>query len=575
MSEITSAERAAIRRKNIIKNIAIVFLVILLLLTFFSQTIMNYSLPEVATGMVEPGTVSPQIRGTGTVEADDPYEVEIKETRKIASVAVKVGDHVDKGSVLYYLEEMESSDLKEAQEKLDDLVQSYEMSLLKGDIDDEIINRVRSGGTVTFETFQKQLSAANKTVEDLENSIRAVEAQIDAISTADSYTAEQYKYDTAGFEYTDADIELRKSQIEYQTDIDDMDIDNLKDEIDDLKDTISDLEDDMKLAKEGSKKYKQLLERYTAAQSSLTAKQNRRWELESEIESLKREKTQLELVSAQQKHDESQINTQAGQVNTHYDQETVVLNDQKTQLERQLDVAKDEQEEVINNISREIELDASRREIENQQKVVEELEAEALGGEVPSPIAGTVTSMTKVAGQSTSPGEVIAVIQVDGKDMVLSFSVSNDQAKNLRVGDVAEPQNAWYYTDFKATLKSITADSTSPNSKKKLTFVIVSPEVQAGQNLSLTIGERSDRYDLTVPSSAIREDSNGKFILIIKSKSSPLGNRYIANRVDVDVLASDDTTSAISGSLEGYEYVITTSTASVEAGNQVRLANNS
>ena len=79
MSELTQAERESIRRKNIIKNIAIVFLVILLILTFFSQTIMNYSLPEVATQMIESGSVSPQIRGTGTIEADDPYDVVVKE----------------------------------------------------------------------------------------------------------------------------------------------------------------------------------------------------------------------------------------------------------------------------------------------------------------------------------------------------------------------------------------------------------------------------------------------------------------------------------------------------------------
>jgi hypothetical protein len=41
----------------------------------------------------------------------------------------------------------------------------------------------------------------------------------------------------------------------------------------------------------------------------------------------------------------------------------------------------------------------------------------------------------------------------------------------------------------------------------------------------------------------------------------------------VEVLASDDTTSAISGSLEGYEYVITTTTSPITAGQQVRLAN--
>ena len=94
-----------------------------------------------------------------------------------------------------------------------------------------------------------------------------------------------------------------------------------------------------------------------------------------------------------------------------------------------------------------------------------------------------------------------------------------------------------------------------------------------GQSVSIAIGESSQDYDTTVPNSAIREDNNGKFILVIQSKASPLGNRYIAQRVDVKVQASDDTTTAISGSLEGDEYVITTSTAPVKAGQQVRLAN--
>ena len=42
--------------------------------------------------------------------------------------------------------------------------------------------------------------------------------------------------------------------------------------------------------------------------------------------------------------------------------------------------------------------------------------------------------------------------------------------------------------------------------------------------------------------------------------------------MDVEVLASDDTQSAISGGLYGYEFIITTSTKPVEAGKQVRLA---
>ena len=96
-----------------------------------------------------------------------------------------------------------------------------------------------------------------------------------------------------------------------------------------------------------------------------------------------------------------------------------------------------------------------------------------------------------------------------------------------------------------------------------------------GQSLNVSVGQKSANYDLIVPTSAIREDSNGKFILIVESKSSPLGNRYVATRVDVEVLASDDTQSAVSGALYGSEFVITPSTQPVEAGKLVRLANNS
>ena len=59
-------ENKGSRKREWIKNIAIIFLTIMLILTFFSNTMMNYSLPQVATRYVESGSISAQIRGTGT-----------------------------------------------------------------------------------------------------------------------------------------------------------------------------------------------------------------------------------------------------------------------------------------------------------------------------------------------------------------------------------------------------------------------------------------------------------------------------------------------------------------------------
>ena len=70
-----------------------------------------------------------------------------------------------------------------------------------------------------------------------------------------------------------------------------------------------------------------------------------------------------------------------------------------------------------------------------------------------------------------------------------------------------------------------------------------------------------------------RSDANGSFVLVVVAKSSPLGNRYVATRADIQVLASDDTTSAVSGLANG-DFVITTSTEPIEAGKQVRLVDN-
>ena len=225
------------------------------------------------------------------------------------------------------------------------------------------------------------------------------------------------------------------------------------------------------------------------------------------------------------------------------------------------DLLKEEQTEMNADINAELDLAKINDDIAKKEQEIEELREKSIGAAVKSPVAGTVTSLAYTAGESTKPGETAAV---------MAFSATTEQAKKLSVGDIAELQNAWYYDGVKATLASIKPDPNEPAQKKLLTFN-VEGEVQAGQSLSLSIGQKSMDYELVVPNSAIREDNNGKFILIVESKSSPLGNRYIATRVDVEVLASDDTHTAISAGIYGYEYVITTATKPVEAGKQVRL----
>ena len=61
------------------------------------------------------------------------------------------------------------------------------------------------------------------------------------------------------------------------------------------------------------------------------------------------------------------------------------------------------------------------------------------------------------------------------------------------------------------------------------------------------------------------------FVLVVVSKNSPLGNRYYAERVAVEVLASDETSSAVSGNLGYGDYIITAASKPVEPKDQVRM----
>jgi len=166
-----------------------------------------------------------------------------------------------------------------------------------------------------------------------------------------------------------------------------------------------------------------------------------------------------------------------------------------------------------------------------------------------------------------------ATIQLVDRGYSVSFSVTNDQAKRIRVGDVAEPQYYWGSDDIEARVELITTEPGNTQNKK-ITLNVTGSDISVGRNMSFILGERSANYDIVVPKSALHEDSNGNFVLIVSAKSTPLGTRYTATRADVEVIASDETNAAVTGALDSYEYIITASASPITSGMQVRLMEN-
>ncbi len=200
--------------------------------------------------------------------------------------------------------------------------------------------------------------------------------------------------------------------------------------------------------------------------------------------------------------------------------------------------------------------------------------ADLTGGEeaqILSRVSGIVQTIDAAPGDTKQKDDIIATIEAPDMGYTLSFSVTNDQASRLRVGDTATVSNFYWGTEIVATLNSIKIDQKNPQTNKILTFDL-SGNVASGTQLTLSVGSKSANYDIIVPSSAVRTDANGTFVYKLESKNSPLGNRYLARRLPVEVLASDDTNSALSADLSYGDYVITSSSSPLKNGQLVRLA---
>lgn len=208
--------------------------------------------------------------------------------------------------------------------------------------------------------------------------------------------------------------------------------------------------------------------------------------------------------------------------------------------------------------------------IERAQQKLNELTGGS-DNQILSNVSGTVSEISVTAGTTATKDQVIAKIEVPDMGYTLSFSVTTDQAKRLRPGDSASVTSFYWGSTIEATLSAIKPDPKNPQTNRLLEFDVTG-DVTAGTQLSLAIGERSATYDIIVPNSSIRSDSNGKFVLVVQAKNSPLGNRYFAKRVNVEVIASDDNNSAVTGSLNYGDYVITTASAPIKSGDQVRMA---
>ena len=666
------------KKREWVKNAAIIFLAVMLVLTFFSNTILNRTLPEVVTRYVEPGSIDAKVRISGTVAARENYDVIIDQTRKVAAVNVRVGQEVHTGDLLFTLEPGDSEELEAAKKELQQYQIEYQRALLNAtDTDYAKENRdIELARTALEKAVVKQegLALAPNAMEIAKSDLVMAESSLEsATRIVKDYTSQmedaQYAYDHSsdpidnsggGGNYSglyssldeakaalaQAENDLRAARLLYGVQSPGGVYYGLKEKTLNIVLRLKggslgeterarilaaldqELPSDAKIVLTASEKgYADLMPYHLKELTSDYAiMSDAQIEAYSRVTAAKKAYTAAEkavnyalgsLSDAQDQNIGTYIpgTSYDGHSHSYWAKEVERIRKLLSGAQDSMENAQDRLTKVKENLetlkAQQAEWEAAVTEAETCRRSLEDLlfsltqqqkeddktkQLEALGRteigiqiadaqkkvdkysgdtatEVRSKVNGTIASLAVSAGHSAEAEKALATIEVNDLGYTLSATISADQARLLHVGDTASVSNYYWGSSTTAELVGMQPDPKDPRGSRTLSFDLTG-DVNAGDKVNFSIGEKNASYDLVVPNSAVRSDTNGNFVLMITAKNSPLGNRYFATRVDVEVIASDDFNTAVKGALSNMDSVITTSSgnAPVKNGEQVRLA---
>lgn len=565
------------RKREIIKTILIIFLAALLVLLFCSNTILNKSLSQITTERTTSGKLTERLRGNGIVLSNQTYGVTVDGNKIIDTINVKVGKEVEKGDVLMTVGTGESDELNAAIEALESLELEYSKALLSPEVDYSSENQAIKNAR---EDLAEAISERDRIAENQVNIEAEKEAYKENKSQLNSFTRLQTKlsamisaidmddYIGAPAEYSGELIEL---EAEYKN------AEKLYQE----KLTVytamistgdeNDGEAPTMVSQEEIAAAKSAMENAEAARNNAAdAYDTRKSELRSEyFEQLANAEEEIEYYTNLISEYESSTGGE-GVTLDMLDEEIKAKRRNLEELIAQLE--KSQKDNATQDKLENLTLTSMKKDIEKAKDKVNKLKKENEATEIIAKYSGIVSAVNARTGEETIPDMEIITIDISSEGYTVEIVVDGEKTRKIKKGAEAEVLNNWN-GNIQAVLTNIKNDTTA-NSKNRILVFSVTGDIESGTNLDLSIPLGSGSYDTIVPKSAVYTDNNGSFVLTVKSKSSPLGNRYFAERVPVEVLCSDEISSAVSGGITNGDYVITAASLPVSPGDQVRMKDN-
>ena len=562
------------RRKTIIR-IMVAFVAGLALLTFFSNTIMNATIPKVMGEYATRGNLAYTNTATGTIKVENETKLTGVEGREIEKVLVTNYDSVQAGDVIATLKPVENSeDLKTLQDKLTQLLRDKEYA-------------ERSPSTSDLTVYETAVDTAQDTLTAAQEGLTAAQNKQATIDAADATILDQ-----------SAQLATYQSALDYATG-----------EKADIEDQIKDIDDAVKLLSDQlliytSYGYAITTEedtgyyRFTASngetESTPVTTDPTTWTDEEKIRDLCYQINQYIDAKAPLQADLDEVDaTIAENSSAVASCELNITNAEASkELAEALPSVSDAQKAVDSaqtsltsaqkslsdaQVNAGIEYDKAQDAAEDRDKEIAELEVEIaeleekIGQtEIKATASGYVYNLVLEEGTVMEKNQTIGyIIPETDRECTATFSFPSEVASKLSIGDKMDVTSG--YVDS-CTIINIKPDPDSPRDYKQVKCTIDDPYAFPGESITVRADKSNKDYECVIPSSAVNKDNSGTFVYQIVGSSSPLGDKYTVKRVDVTVEDDDGTYAAISGEkLDKDAMIVVRSEKPLEDGERVRL----
>ena len=566
------------RRAKVIRAM-VAFIVVLALLTFFSNTIMNLTIPKVMGAYASRGNLSFSNNARGTVTVENKTDIKGLDSRVVDQVKVGNYDQVKKGDTILTLKPIEeSADLDAKRTQLKELLRAQEYdSRISDDTDfstyydsinaaketlsaaQDTLDSVRNRSSVEAEnraiindesakavSLEASVTAAAKTVEDINKDIAAIDAQITPLqSQIDVYIALGTPTPTP---VPSEPATVPDGVTPTPTPVPDLDADGFDKnsptyEMDKLMAKIKDLEAQKSILKS---QLDDAQARLNEASAELSECQSKITDAQATIKSLENLPTEQAAINAVNAAEHAVTAAQKA------------LADAQTQAgitrDKNQDTAEDRAEQIA-----------------KLEEEIDKLEKAAKITEIKAPADGYVYNVTVSSGDTLNAKDTIASILPE-TDRVCSvtFEFTTTAAQNIYVGMPLEVTSG--FIDG-CTVASIKPDPNNPRGNRLVKCIVDGSDAWPGEEITVNAGRGNDNYKCVVPSSAVNQDTNGDFVYVIQGSSTPLGDKYTVKKLYVSVEAEDGVSKAIKGEgLDKYDVMIVIRAEKpLEDGQRVRL----